>query len=73
MDTFQIECLKDGTWSNKIPTCKSKRKEQIGYNDTLPPGGVRVMTMQGCKPCLGSLGRMSYKSGTKEYEGPFLK
>ncbi|XP_055238082.2 mannan-binding lectin serine protease 1 isoform X7 [Gorilla gorilla gorilla] len=22
MDTFQIECLKDGTWSNKIPTCK---------------------------------------------------
>ncbi|XP_016083477.1 mannan-binding lectin serine protease 1 isoform X2 [Ornithorhynchus anatinus] len=21
-DTFQIECLKDGTWSNKIPTCK---------------------------------------------------
>ncbi|XP_036987664.2 mannan-binding lectin serine protease 1 isoform X4 [Artibeus jamaicensis] len=23
MDTFQIECLKDGTWSNKIPTCKN--------------------------------------------------
>ncbi|XP_060054513.1 mannan-binding lectin serine protease 1 isoform X3 [Erinaceus europaeus] len=22
MDTFQIECLKDGTWSSKIPTCK---------------------------------------------------
>ncbi|XP_048660005.1 mannan-binding lectin serine protease 1 isoform X4 [Marmota marmota marmota] len=22
MDTFQIECLKDGTWSNEIPTCK---------------------------------------------------
>ncbi|XP_012927622.2 mannan-binding lectin serine protease 1 isoform X2 [Heterocephalus glaber] len=22
MDTFQIECLKDGTWSNKMPTCK---------------------------------------------------
>lgn len=22
MDMFQIECLKDGTWSNKIPTCK---------------------------------------------------
>ncbi|XP_037694503.1 mannan-binding lectin serine protease 1 isoform X3 [Choloepus didactylus] len=22
MDTFQIECLKDGTWSNKLPTCK---------------------------------------------------
>uniref|UniRef100_A0A8C3YP45 Complement C1s subcomponent n=1 Tax=Catagonus wagneri TaxID=51154 RepID=A0A8C3YP45_9CETA len=22
MDIFQIECLKDGTWSNKIPTCK---------------------------------------------------
>ncbi|KAM9036975.1 mannan-binding lectin serine protease 1 isoform X2 [Sarcophilus harrisii] len=22
MDTFQIECLKDGTWSNKIPPCK---------------------------------------------------
>ncbi|XDB46726.1 hypothetical protein AB1E18_000341 [Capra hircus] len=22
MDTFQMECLKDGTWSNKIPTCK---------------------------------------------------
>ncbi|XP_034371287.1 mannan-binding lectin serine protease 1 isoform X2 [Arvicanthis niloticus] len=22
MDTFQIECLKDGAWSNKIPTCK---------------------------------------------------
>ncbi|XP_055977310.1 mannan-binding lectin serine protease 1 isoform X3 [Sorex fumeus] len=22
MDTFQIECLKDGTWSNKIPICK---------------------------------------------------
>ncbi|XP_057594580.1 mannan-binding lectin serine protease 1 isoform X2 [Hippopotamus amphibius kiboko] len=22
MDTLQIECLKDGTWSNKIPTCK---------------------------------------------------
>ncbi|XP_009575661.1 PREDICTED: LOW QUALITY PROTEIN: mannan-binding lectin serine protease 1-like [Fulmarus glacialis] len=21
-DSFQIECLKDGTWSNKIPTCK---------------------------------------------------
>lgn len=27
-DSFQIECLKDGTWSNKIPICKSK--------DTLP-------------------------------------
>lgn len=23
-DSFQIECLKDGTWSNKIPICKSK-------------------------------------------------
>lgn len=23
-DSFQIECLKDGTWSNKIPVCKSK-------------------------------------------------
>ncbi|XP_038200782.1 mannan-binding lectin serine protease 1 isoform X2 [Arvicola amphibius] len=22
MDEFQIECLKDGTWSSKIPTCK---------------------------------------------------
>ncbi|XP_032755925.1 mannan-binding lectin serine protease 1 isoform X1 [Rattus rattus] len=22
MDTFQIECLKNGAWSNKIPTCK---------------------------------------------------
>ncbi|XDA71179.1 hypothetical protein R6Z07M_001509 [Ovis aries] len=22
MDTFQMECLKDGTWSNKMPTCK---------------------------------------------------
>ncbi|XP_025142498.3 mannan-binding lectin serine protease 1 isoform X4 [Bubalus bubalis] len=22
MDTFQMECLKDGTWSSKIPTCK---------------------------------------------------
>lgn len=22
MDTFQIECRKDGTWSNEIPTCK---------------------------------------------------
>ncbi|KAJ1071115.1 hypothetical protein K5549_016043, partial [Capra hircus] len=22
MDTFQMECLKDGTWSNKLPTCK---------------------------------------------------
>ncbi|XP_021040096.1 mannan-binding lectin serine protease 1 isoform X2 [Mus caroli] len=22
MDTFQIECLKDGAWSNKIPICK---------------------------------------------------
>nr|XP_020725731.1 mannan-binding lectin serine protease 1 isoform X3 [Odocoileus virginianus texanus] len=22
MDTFQMECLKDGTWSNRIPTCK---------------------------------------------------
>ncbi|XP_068020168.1 mannan-binding lectin serine protease 1 isoform X2 [Melanerpes formicivorus] len=21
-DSFQIECLKDGTWSNKVPTCK---------------------------------------------------
>ncbi|KAM6304823.1 LOW QUALITY PROTEIN: mannan-binding lectin serine protease 1-like [Aegotheles albertisi] len=21
-DSFQIECLKDGTWSNKIPSCK---------------------------------------------------
>ncbi|XP_019359011.1 PREDICTED: mannan-binding lectin serine protease 1 isoform X1 [Gavialis gangeticus] len=21
-DTFQIECLKDGTWSNKVPICK---------------------------------------------------
>lgn len=52
MDTFQIECLKDGTWSNKIPTCKSKRTEQIGYNDALPRGGVRVGTMQGCKPGL---------------------
>ena len=25
MDTFQMECLKDGTWSNRIPTCKSKQ------------------------------------------------
>lgn len=23
-ESFQIECLKDGTWSNKIPVCKSK-------------------------------------------------
>ncbi|KAF4020903.1 hypothetical protein G4228_012390 [Cervus hanglu yarkandensis] len=22
MDTFQMECLKDGMWSNRIPTCK---------------------------------------------------
>ncbi|XP_049736501.1 mannan-binding lectin serine protease 1 isoform X3 [Elephas maximus indicus] len=22
MDTFQVECLKDGSWSNKIPICK---------------------------------------------------
>ncbi|XP_075412306.1 mannan-binding lectin serine protease 1 isoform X2 [Tenrec ecaudatus] len=22
MDTFQIECLKDGSWSNKMPTCQ---------------------------------------------------
>ncbi|XP_053420226.1 mannan-binding lectin serine protease 1 isoform X2 [Nycticebus coucang] len=22
MDTFQMECLKDGTWSHRIPTCK---------------------------------------------------
>ncbi|XP_054556406.1 mannan-binding lectin serine protease 1 isoform X3 [Talpa occidentalis] len=22
MDTFQMECLKDGTWSSKVPTCK---------------------------------------------------
>ncbi|EMP37646.1 Mannan-binding lectin serine protease 1 [Chelonia mydas] len=24
-NSFQIECLKDGTWSNKIPICKSKK------------------------------------------------
>uniref|UniRef100_A0A5F8G3L7 MBL associated serine protease 1 n=1 Tax=Monodelphis domestica TaxID=13616 RepID=A0A5F8G3L7_MONDO len=22
LDTFQIECLKDGTWSNRVPACK---------------------------------------------------
>lgn len=27
MDTFQIECLKDGTWSNKIPTCKKSKTD----------------------------------------------
>ena len=27
MDTFQIECLKDGAWSNKIPTCKKSEIE----------------------------------------------
>lgn len=47
MDTFQIECLKDGTWSNKIPTCKSKKTKWIGYNDAFLPGRVRAMTMQG--------------------------
>ncbi|KAK7824575.1 hypothetical protein U0070_021496 [Myodes glareolus] len=51
MDTFQIECLKDGTWSNKIPTCKSKKIKQMGYNDALPCGGVRVMTMQDFVDC----------------------
>lgn len=73
MDTFQIECLKDGTWSNKIPTCKSKKTKQMGYNDALPRCGVRVTTMQDCKPCLGSLERVSYNSGTKECESPFQK
>ncbi|XP_016055557.1 PREDICTED: mannan-binding lectin serine protease 1 isoform X2 [Miniopterus natalensis] len=27
MDTFQIECRKDGTWSNEIPTCKKTEKD----------------------------------------------
>lgn len=33
MDTFQIECLKDGTWSNKIPPCKSKKIKLVVYKD----------------------------------------
>ncbi|XP_032731505.1 mannan-binding lectin serine protease 1 isoform X3 [Lontra canadensis] len=28
MDTFQIECLKDGTWSNRIPTCKKTEMDE---------------------------------------------
>lgn len=37
MDTFQMECLKDGTWSNKIPTCKSKNTLLAGYKGHEPP------------------------------------
>lgn len=33
MDTFQMECLKDGTWSHRIPTCKSKKTKLVGYTD----------------------------------------
>lgn len=37
MDTFQMECLKDGTWSSKIPTCKSKNTLLAGYKGHEPP------------------------------------
>lgn len=43
MDTFQIECLKNGAWSNKIPTCKSKETKGINYNDAFLHGGLEVM------------------------------
>lgn len=37
MDTFQIECLKDGTWSNKIPVCKSKKTKWLIAKDIVLP------------------------------------
>lgn len=50
MDTFQIECLKDGTWSNKVPTCKSKKTKLVDYkdNEQAPStGGIQAETTQG--------------------------
>lgn len=50
MDTFQIECLKDGTWSNKVPTCKSKKTKLVDYNDNEQApstGGIQAETTQG--------------------------
>ncbi|XP_050015921.1 mannan-binding lectin serine protease 1 isoform X5 [Alexandromys fortis] len=36
MDTFQIECLKDGTWSNKIPTCKKSEIDLENESESEP-------------------------------------
>lgn len=49
MDTFQIECLKDGSWSNEIPICKSKETKSAYYKDHELPstGGIRAETTQG--------------------------
>lgn len=49
MDTFQIECLKDGTWSNRIPTCKSKKTKLVYDKDNELPstGGLQPETTQG--------------------------
>lgn len=49
MDVFQIECLKDGTWSNKIPTCKSKKTQLVDYQDHELPssGGIQPEPTQG--------------------------
>ena len=49
METFQIECLKDGTWSNEIPTCKSKNTPSVDYKDHELPstGGIRAEPTQG--------------------------
>lgn len=45
MDTFQIECLKDGAWSNKIPTCKSKKIKRVDSNDAFLHGGLEAPSM----------------------------
>lgn len=60
MDTFQIECLKDGTWSNKIPTCKSKKTQSVDSKaHELPStGGIRAEPTQGGKPGRYSLSRL---------------
>lgn len=49
MDTFQIECLKEGLWSNEIPTCKSKKTNSVYYKDHELPsmGGIQAETTQG--------------------------
>lgn len=49
MDTFQIECLKDGSWSNEIPICKSKKTKSVYYKDYEVPstGGILAETTRG--------------------------
>lgn len=63
MDTFQIECLKDGSWSNEIPICKSKKTKSVFYKDHELPStsGIRAEITQ-----RGPLGRCPLKERGQE-------